>query len=95
MMAVIIGDRQMNGQQFQQTQDDTAGPRKWLLTIVCSSVVLVILFAVLRITSRRLMRQKIWWDDYLILITVVRSHSAHPCLYIYISHSQPYTNIGL
>lgn len=45
--------------------------RRWLIKIVCSSVTVVTLVVALRLFSRRLMRQKIWWDDYFIIVALV------------------------
>lgn len=48
--------------------------RRWLINIICSSVFVAIIFVALRLFSRRLMRQKIWWDDYFIVFAMVRTH---------------------
>lgn len=45
--------------------------RRWLISIICCIGVVAILFVALRLFSRRLMRQKIWWDDYLIIFALV------------------------
>lgn len=46
------------------------GMRPWLIAVVVSMAVLSVAFVALRLIGRRLMRQRMWWDDWMILISV-------------------------
>lgn len=45
--------------------------RPWLVGVTASMAALSVVFVSLRILSRRLGQQKLWWDDYLILVSAV------------------------
>lgn len=53
------------------TITDSSPPslRPWLLGVVISMAVLAVLLTSLRLLSRRLLQQKLWHDDYLILVS--------------------------
>ena len=44
----------------------------WTLQVVISVTVLALVSVTLRLTSRRLNGQKPWWDDWMILFSMVR-----------------------
>lgn len=45
----------------------------WTVEVVVSMTVLALLSCVLRLYSRHLKAQKLWWDDYVILFSMVRT----------------------
>lgn len=51
------------------TTNDSTAPslRPWLLGVVITTAILAVLLTSLRLLSRRLLQQKLWHDDYLIL----------------------------
>lgn len=48
------------------------GPQSWLVGVVVSMTILSVVFVVLRLVSRRMAQQKLWWDDWTILVSLVR-----------------------
>ena len=47
------------------------GMRTWLLIVVSWMTTLAILCIFLRLISRRITKQKLWWDDYMIMFSMV------------------------
>ncbi|KAJ4421066.1 hypothetical protein N0V82_003970 [Gnomoniopsis sp. IMI 355080] len=50
--------------------DHLASLQPWLIAVVASLAALSAVFVGLRLTSRRLMQQKLWWDDWFIMISM-------------------------
>lgn len=57
----------------------------WLVGVVVSMATLSTAFVVLRLVSRRMRQQKLWWDDWTILVSMVREDSpifpGHACMH--------------
>lgn len=52
------------------------GPlRRWLILVVSWMTTLAILSIGLRLLSRRIRKQKLWWDDYMIMFSMVSEPS--------------------
>jgi hypothetical protein len=43
----------------------------WLVQVVTAMTILVVVSVALRLVSRRIMGQKLWWDDWMILFSMV------------------------
>ena len=44
----------------------------WTVGVVASVTVLATVSVILRIVSRRIKQQPLWWDDYMIIFSLVR-----------------------
>lgn len=53
-----------------------AGMRVWIVLCVSFTTTLSIIVVGLRILSRRIRKQPLWWDDYLIMFSMVTSPSS-------------------
>jgi hypothetical protein len=45
--------------------------RRWLILVVSWMTTLAILSIALRLICRRIRKQKLWWDDYMIMFSMV------------------------
>lgn len=52
-------------------EDESAGV--FVVAIVCT--VLAVAAVILRFVSRSMAKAKLWWDDYTILVALVRMHA--------------------
>lgn len=43
----------------------------WTVAVVVSMTILALLSVVLRLVSRRIKGQQLWWDDYMIIFSMV------------------------
>ena len=46
--------------------------RPWTVKVVVSMTVLALASTILRVVSRHLKAQKLWWDDWLLIFSMVR-----------------------
>lgn len=53
------------------SDNDYPSLQPWLIGIASSMAAVSVVFVGLRLISRRLMQQKLWWDDWLIMMSVV------------------------
>lgn len=54
--------------------DDGDSLRPWMARVLVSMTLLTILATALRIWSRRLNHQSLWWDDWLAMFNLVRTN---------------------
>jgi hypothetical protein len=47
----------------------------WTVSVVVSMTILALLSVALRLASRRIKAQPFWWDDYMIVFSMVRRAS--------------------
>lgn len=52
---------------------DKQNIQPWTVEVVVSMTVLALVSCALRLYSRHLKAQKLWWDDYVILFAMVRT----------------------
>ncbi|KAF3768837.1 hypothetical protein M406DRAFT_239568, partial [Cryphonectria parasitica EP155] len=52
------------------SSDNSDGMRSWLIGVVSSVAILATLLVGLRLISRRLAHQNLWWDDWVILLSM-------------------------
>lgn len=50
----------------------------WTVQVVASMTVLAVVAVGLRLVSRHIMGQKLWWDDWMIIFSMVRAWSPPP-----------------
>lgn len=50
----------------------------WTVQVVASMTVLAVVAVGLRLVSRHIMGQKLWWDDWMIIFSMVRTLSPPP-----------------
>lgn len=58
---------------FPTSADDLPPLRPWLIAVVVSLAALSAVFVGLRLISRRLMQQNLWWDDWFIIMSMTCS----------------------
>ncbi|RDL35886.1 Uncharacterized protein BP5553_06498 [Venustampulla echinocandica] len=67
-----MGVEQLQGVYVSGVPHGSPGAmRVWLILVVSWMAILALLCVVLRLVSRRIKKQKLWWDDYLILFSMV------------------------
>lgn len=52
------------------------GVRAWAIRVVTAMTIMSALTVAVRVISRRMRRQKLWWDDWLCIVSMV-SHKVH------------------
>lgn len=52
--------------------------RIWIVLVVSWTTFLAFAFVALRLWSRRIRKQRLWWDDYMILFSMVRANPKDP-----------------
>lgn len=60
---------------------DAAAVRSWAVKVIISMAVLSAVAVLIRLLSRRIRHQKLWWDDWLCIISMVG-----PCFSGFYSH---------
>lgn len=54
------------------------GMRAWIIVVVTWMMTLACVSIILRVLSRRVRKQKLWWDDYLVMFSMVSKHGPPP-----------------
>ena len=52
----------------------------WTVRVISSMTVLAVLAVGMRLSSRHIMGQKLWWDDYMIIFSMVSTSFPMPHL---------------